>query len=313
MRVLWLASMLTASAHPLAPAGLELVVDGDTVQATWVRPRQRQAVQRPQVLWPQDCTLVGSDDLDVRDDRLVEVATRRCPGAEGRTLTLGGLADSGIDVLTTVRVGQATTGPQLLDARQASVVLAAAPMGWAHIVGVGAEHLLSGLDHVLLVTSLVLLLGLRRPLIGALAAFTAGHALTLGLAWSGVVRLPAALVEVAIAATLVWAAWEVLRDEDAPGVGLLARWPVLVGAGVGLVHGLGFATALSEAGLAQGGLVRTLLGFHVGLELGQLGVVMGLALVAWCMPAAWRAHRAAPAWVIGVVAAAWVWSRALGG
>lgn len=149
-------------------------------------------------------------------------------------------------------------------------------------------------DHILFLLALLLPSVLRRESghwreVGALrpafynvvkivSAFTVAHSLTLTLSVMGIVRLPTRLTESAIALSVVLAAannlWPLVRERG---------W--IVAFGFGLVHGFGFATALSEFGLTQSHLALTLLGFNAGVEIGQL------AIVAFFLPAAYALRR----------------------
>src|SRR6185295_17321827 len=122
--------------------------------------------------------------------------------------------------------------------------------------------------HLLFVFGLVLLAGGGRRLLGTVTAFTLGHSVTLSLAALGLIEVPARVIEVAIAATVFALAVELARS--APGDTLMRRHPALMAGLFGLLHGLGFAAALREAGLPQGEIPLALASFNVGIELGQL-------------------------------------------
>jgi hypothetical protein len=111
----------------------------------------------------------------------------------------------------------------------------------------------------------------------AISAFTLGHSATLAAASLGLVRVPSAPVEAAIAASLVAVALALARPDAGAGSGL-ARRPAALPLGFGLLHGLGFAGALASAGLPGHALPLALLCFNVGIEAGQL------ALVALALP-----------------------------
>jgi hypothetical protein len=168
----------------------------------------------------------------------------------------------------------------LEDRREATLDLAAPTgTGWGSFVAMGAEHIVGGIDHLLF---LLALLALARGLwltVKIVTAFTAAHSVTLSLAALGLVDVPPRIVEPLIAASIVWVAVENLV---APA-GLGRRW--LIAALFGLVHGLGFASALTELDLSREALVRALIGFNVGVELGQL------AFVAVVLPPLVRASR----------------------
>jgi HupE / UreJ protein len=171
----------------------------------------------------------------------------------------------------------------------------------------GVQHILTGIDHLLFVAGLLFLVGFRRRLIGTITAFTLAHSLSLALSVFGVVTLRPAPVEALIAMSIVLVACESLRARDT----LARRVPAVVSFLFGLVHGLGFAGALKNIGLPQSHLPLALLSFNVGVELGQLLMVL-LAYGAVSLPLSqrWLARARRPAlYAIGVVAAYWSWLR----
>jgi hydrogenase/urease accessory protein HupE len=179
-------------------------------------------------------------------------------------------------------------------------------IAWAYGL-LGVEHILSGVDHLLFVVSLLFLVGFRRQLVWTITAFTVAHSLTLGLAALGWLVLRSPPVEATIALSIVLVAGEALHREQT----LSRRWPAAVAFLFGLVHGLGFAGALQAIGLPEQHLLLALLTFNVGVELGQLGVVV-LAFVVARLLATWPAFarlRTPALYGIGGVAAYWSWSR----
>lgn len=152
-------------------------------------------------------------------------------------------------------------------------------IGLAEYLTLGFRHITdaAALDHLLFLTALVAPYRLRdwRHLVSVTAAFTAGHSLTLALAATDVLRFPAPLVEFLIPVTIVLAAFGNLRHLSDPPTG--AARAALAGV-FGLVHGAGFATFLRS--LFDGPIALPLLGFNLGIELGQLAV-LAVALVAF--------------------------------
>lgn len=171
-------------------------------------------------------------------------------------------------------------------ARPAGRAPAAAPTsppepGVADSVAIGFEHILpAGLDHVLFVLALFFL-GSGRPiglLFWQVTAFTLAHSLTLALGMAGFAHLPAHVVEPAIAASIAFVALEDMFVSATPKT---LRRRIAVVFLFGLVHGLGFASALQAAGLPQGRWLVTVVGFNVGVELGQLTVLAAAFVVTW--------------------------------
>jgi hydrogenase/urease accessory protein HupE len=171
----------------------------------------------------------------------------------------------------------------------------------------GVEHILSGVDHLLFVAGLLFLVGFRRRLIGTITAFTLAHSLTLACSVFGWIALRPPPVEASIAMSIVLVASEALRERDT----LARRLPALVSFLFGLVHGLGFAGALEEIGLPQSHLPLALLSFNVGVEAGQLlMVLLAYAMVRLPLPQRWLGRARTPAlYGIGVMAAYWSWLR----
>jgi hypothetical protein len=181
----------------------------------------------------------------------------------------------------------------------------------------GIEHILTGFDHLLFVVALVVLLGdpervadpsrdgqrrakrglvhailpVRRPrmLLATITAFTVAHSLSLALTVLGLIHVPPAPVEACIALSIVLVCAECLRD-DRPGDSLTTRAPWVVAFAFGLLHGLGFASALVALGIPEQHVPAALLCFNLGVELGQLAVVAA-ALAARHALARLRAER----------------------
>ncbi len=158
--------------------------------------------------------------------------------------------------------------------------------GWeafVRYIPVGVDHIVpKGLDHILFVLGLFFLAARLRPLLWQVSAFTLAHTITLAAAALGLVSIPASIVEPLIAASIVYVAVENLFTDG------LSRWRPFVIFGFGLLHGLGFASVLAEFGLPQGAFIPALIGFNVGVELGQLLVI---AVMALCVLAAVRVDR----------------------
>jgi hypothetical protein len=143
-------------------------------------------------------------------------------------------------------------------------------------VAMGIEHIFLGWDHLAFVLGLLWLVRSKIMLIKTISAFTLGHSVTLAAASLGHVHVPGPPVEAVIALSIAFVAMEVIKGERASGVTLTRRAPWLVALGFGLLHGLGFASALREAEITPAELPLSLLGFNLGVELGQLAFVAGV-------------------------------------
>lgn len=189
----------------------------------------------------------------------------------------------------------------------------------------GVGHILSGLDHVLFLLALLLPAVIRRgpseettrtqirrllgDVVRVVTAFTVAHSLTLGLAALGLVSMSADIIEPAIAASVAIAAldnlWPVLGAD---------RWSIAFA--LGLLHGFGFSSALSDLGLQGAALLRGLLSFNLGVELGQLAIVLVFVPVAYALRNA-RFYRLlclrGGSVAIAAISLAWLVERVRGG
>jgi hydrogenase/urease accessory protein HupE len=172
----------------------------------------------------------------------------------------------------------------------------------------GVEHILTGFDHLMFVLAITILVQSRKALIQAITAFTLAHSLTLAATVLGWLNLPSAAVETTIALSIVLACTECLRPADS----LARRAPWLVTFAFGLLHGMGFASALLETGLPEQHVPSALLFFNVGVELGQLAAIAAFLAVGWLVT---RIERR-PVWTarafvyaMGSVAAYWSLER----
>lgn len=180
----------------------------------------------------------------------------------------------------------------------------------ADYVVVGFTHIVpKGLDHILFVLGLFLLSTRLRPLLIQVTAFTVAHSITLALGLYGVVQISPAIVEPLIAASIAYVALENVLTSR------LSLWRPFVVFGFGLLHGLGFAGVLRDIGLPRSEFVLGLVGFNVGVELGQLAVIVcaWLATGLWFASRPWYRRRiVVPASIaIGVVGAYWTVERLL--
>ena len=133
----------------------------------------------------------------------------------------------------------------------------------------GFTHILPlGLDHILFVLSLFLLNPKLKPILWQATAFTVAHTITLGLAMYGVIKPPANIVEPVIALSIMYVALENIFSPrlKASRIGIVFLF--------GLIHGMGFASALTELGLPQNAYLSSLLMFNLGVELGQVAVIL---------------------------------------
>ena len=319
MRILVVLALLQAlpsavGAHSLEPALLE-IHEGAAghVDVAWTTPARRVPGVVMRVVLPRGCRSGDPPEVSESPDRIVARWTAECgpEGLVGQRVSVTDLAESRSEVLLriTFRAGRLVQGvltgdvpeltvpaePRLLDVVSAYLRL-------------GVHHILTGVDHLAFVLGLLLLVG-GRSFLPAITAFTGGHSATLSLAVLGLVHVPQRPTEVLIAASVFVLALELARDGEGPR-SLLARRPWLMAGTFGLLHGFGFAGALAEVGLPQGDIPLALGSFNLGIELGQLAVVLPALAVARAVGgvAAGRRrwHRMIPAYAIGSTAFLWI-------
>lgn len=318
MRWLWITLVLCtvtsgAAAHPLMPVAVTLQETAPL--AFELRFRRPTRLETLSLQLPQSCSAAPYAE-EHEDDQTFELSRVRCTAPlAGRTVTLRGLTRELPTAIVHVQYlnGESARGLLSLDAEQL-VIPARTTLGKVLLQfgGLGATHMLEGFDH-LLFTGGLLLLGFGLHAVWLLSAFTLGHSVTLGLlVWRGL-SLPRAPVEIGIALSLVGLASTVLaRREGAPARTSLRRAAALTFA-VGLLHGLGFADGLQQLSLPTDALWPALLGFNLGVELAQLGVVAALVPLLWLLaklPVQQRLHTLA-GYTIGSLAAMWCIERAL--
>jgi hydrogenase/urease accessory protein HupE len=300
-----------APAHPLAPSLLEVRETGDgQAEVSWKTPLVRPRGAAPEPVLPSRCRPLGPQTRTVEDTGVRTRWTVACgpDGLVGERIGVEGLDVIGTLVRVALIDGRVVQG--IVSAARPFLTVPAHPRRWDVLRDYGAlgvRHILSGPDHLLFVFGLVLLATTWRRLLATVSAFTVGHSITLSLAALGLAELPSQPIEAAIALSVLVLAIELARDGGSPT--LVRRYPWVMAAAFGLLHGLGFAAALREAGLPAGEIPLALLSFNLGIEAGQLLFVAGvlgvqevLARIPLRTPA-WT--RRVPVYGMGSLAAFW--------
>ena len=314
----WLAVIPAAQAHKSRPAYLEIEETA---------PGQYSVLWRTPMLGDRRLAVVLRFAEGVRDtsepivqhlsDSLLE---RRWidagpGGLDGQRIEFPGLE---------LTITEAVVSAKLLDGRslmaiarptQPWVEIEASAGMWATVVDFvrqGFEHILSGPDHLLFVFGLLLLAQSPWMLVKTVTAFTVAHSLTLAAATLGYVNLPAAPIETLIALSIVFLGVEIVRARQG-ATSLAIRNPWALAFAFGLLHGFGFAGALSAAGLPAAHVPLALVSFNIGVEVGQLAFVALVALVALAVRKigiAWpRRAELIPAYLVGSLGAFWLLQR----
>jgi hydrogenase/urease accessory protein HupE len=280
------AAAAAARGHELDSASLSLTeVDAGRFLVRWHASSQTlQDDLQTAVVFPAPCRL-QADRLDCGSAGLV--GTIAFPWLEG-TLTRVVVDVAWRDGSRLLRVVSASSPTLHVYGLAASGWRALRPIV-ADYTKLGVEHIWTGFDHLLFVVALALLVRRGRKLLATITAFTVAHSVSLALTVLGVVHVPSPPVEASIALSIVLVSAECLRT----GESLAQRAPWAVAFAFGLLHGLGFASALRELGVPEQHVPSALLCFNLGVELGQLGILAAVAGVAWVV----RHLRVERAWM----------------
>jgi hypothetical protein len=313
-----------AFAHEVRPAYLDLRQTGsDTYDALWKVPGLGENLRLGlYVEFPDGCTNLTQPRGSMANSAYTERWTVKCANGLSGTIHIAGLSATGTDVLVRLEHLNGSAQVTRLAPSSPSFVVAAAADAMDVVrtyTVLGVEHILSGIDHLLFVLALLIITRGGWKMIKTVTAFTVSHSITLTLATLGYIHIPQRPVEATIALSIVFVAMEILRERQGRA-GITARAPWLVALTFGLMHGLGFASGLSEAGLPTAHIPTALLFFSIGVEAGHfLFIGFVLSLMAVLRRAASKALPASqqrpaiihvlPAYAIGSVAMFWVIQR----
>jgi hydrogenase/urease accessory protein HupE len=327
MVVVLLTVIPGASAHEVRPAYLELHEDAPGVfRVLWKTPMRGEM------------RLSLSSEFSGGTENLTPVATRDTGGAavqtwrmkaldplRGQSVRIRGLEGTMTDALVRIEFADGGTWVKRLTPQAPLAAIPARQSGWSvagEYLKLGVEHILLGIDHLLFVLALLIIARGTMRLVKTITAFTLAHSITLALATLGFVHVPSKPVEAVIALSIVFVASEIVRlkaptlagkgwGEEAAS--LTVRKPWIVAFSFGLLHGFGFAGALSEVGLPEGHIPLALLFFNIGVETGQLlfiaAVLTFIALVRRVRVPLPRWTEFVPPYAIGSVAMFWVIQR----
>ncbi|MDG2449611.1 MAG: HupE/UreJ family protein [Saprospiraceae bacterium] len=303
-------------AHEIRPAYLEIKQQSaDGYEVLWKIPLLGNKAPKIDPIFPEQFSLKQIDD-----EFLPDAYIRRYEGSyqgdlNGQKIAIQGLDMTLVDVLVQINLLDESSYTFLLQPDNATVVIPKEPSKWEVVklyILLGVEHILIGIDHLLFVLGLLLLVKGLRPLIQTITAFTLAHSLTLGVATFELFRVPGPPVEEVIALSIVFLAREYLMVQKGEK-SMTAQYPWVVAFSFGLLHGFGFAGALSDIGFPQKEVPLALLTFNIGVELGQL-IFIGLVFFLWWIIQKVKLPLPKWSWKImpygmGTVAAFWLVER----
>lgn len=305
--LLWAGLLSPAFAHEPAMGVLELreVRPGSYVAGWTLEPTI--GGDRVKISFPPQCQF-ALPSLDCGAEGLV-----------GRVSIANLGANMSAVLLRVTPIGQETHSYTLTTANPVvSILGVGAPtwQSWREIgttyLNVGIDHILLGVDHLLFVLGLIFIVGGGWRLVKTITAFTIGHSASLAAAAYGLVGVKEAPLNASIALSIVFVGLEIVKQRRGEA-GLTARYPWAIAFTFGLVHGIGFASALAALGVERALLFPALLAFNVGVELGQLAFVGLVLVLIWghrrlgATVAGWGAVL--PGYVIGTVAMFWFMGR----
>jgi hydrogenase/urease accessory protein HupE len=308
----------TADAHKLQPAYLEInEQSAGKFSILWKRPF---VGSRPMNIYPQlpaSCSNITEPAVQSLASGAVERWMVNCgkSGLINGTIAINGLSSTQTDTLLRIQLIDGSMHTTVLRPDSPSFLIpekaSKTEVAGSYLV-LGIEHILGGFDHLLFVLGLLLIVRSTMLLIKTITSFTLAHSVTLAMATLGFVYVPQAPVEAVIALSIIFLASELAKQHRGE-TGLTTRAPWIVALTFGLLHGFGFAGALTEVGLPQSDIPLALLFFNVGVEVGQLMFVSGVLAVTWMIKKmklkwpVWVEHG--PAYAIGSLAAFWFIQR----
>jgi hydrogenase/urease accessory protein HupE len=312
-----LAVALGAFAHESRPAYLEIKeMAPNRYDVLWRTPLNAGMQLPVSLVFPDDVRNVTQPTVQELTDSLVE---RRVidvqAGLAGKRIDFVGLQGTITDVL--VRV-------ELLDGRKWTAIVhpsqawfeVTPSLGKLATVGTfivqGVRHILFGADHLLFVLGLLLIVKDRWMLLKTITAFTVAHSITLAIAALGYANAPTVPLNAAIALSILFLGPEIVRSWRGE-TSFTIRHPWVVAFAFGLLHGFGFASALTSAGLPSSELPWALLSFNAGVEIGQVGFVILILLLERAfriLEIRWpRAVETLPGYTVGSLGAFWTIQR----
>jgi len=288
------------------------------VAVVYKKPLEDSQAKGISINFPASCHRMETKNISVKNGFIVELFSLTCSHStlKGSRIWIDGLvsSDKGViiyyqeDGITKSRLLRASRPFMLIDDTRSLLQL------FREYMELGFFHILSGYDHLLFLFALLLLVENLKVLLYSITAFTISHSITLGLSALHLIAVPIPFVEAMIALSIVVLYREVLSgDRDS----LSRRHIPLMTLLFGLLHGLGFASALVQIGLPEHDILSALLSFNIGIELGQLLFVVTIVFVAFvCNTLACFRDKKAEieqilAYIFGTLSSFWLIERVL--
>ena len=262
--------------HEFSPA--HLIIEEDTdfkYEVTWMYPIRNLGPVN--LTLPNDCQSNSLESFQESKYLSEKISLQCSDSIKGKDIFIKGLSILN-DALVTIKFLDGDRYEGLVSVKDSKLTipqeLQVFPTGYFML---GVEHLIGGPDHLLFVFGLLFIVFGWQNLIKTITAFTLAHSITLGLSVLEIVSLPSATIEALIALTIIYLALEIKDEKNNKST------PWLMAFGFGLLHGFGFAGALSEIGIANEQLLLSLLFFNVGIEVGQLIMIPLFLISIWLL------------------------------
>ena len=310
-RYLFLFSIFLNSqgfAHEIRPAFLQ-ILQSDSSGSYEASFRQPQIAGRFLGLTLSTNCQQESISSVVNTSALTETFALNCGSQPLNEIEIVGLDRTMIDTLVRIinfnEEGE-NDSTILITGDEPRISLSSEHFGLPVYLSIGFEHLLNGYDHILFVLMLLYLIHRPSDIIKIVTIFTIAHSITLALSVFDIIKISQAPVEAVIAGSIILLAYENLRSTKS----IKLQYLGFVTLTFGLLHGLGFAGALTEIGLPQSSQLSALFLFNLGLELGQLTIIVVFLIVAMAIRI--KRNRLlfyAPIYLSGGIASYWFFDR----
>ena len=269
------------SAHELRPGYLQLISTTESeYQVTWKQPTRNSRTLSLFPAFPSDCRLTSDKTSVLSSNFITDKFTIECSSTlVNREIGIVGLAKTLTDVYLRVEFSSHIYSTLLRPESPFTVIEGHAELPTLSYLWVGVEHLMLGFDHLLFLVCLMYLVPRLINLIKAVTAFTVAHSITLILGVLGWLPVASVPIETVIALSILYLAF-VATYSDPERISIHQSWWVIFA--FGLIHGAGFATALSESGLPQDDLIPALLLFNLGIEIAQIAFIAIIFTAVYC-------------------------------
>lgn len=296
------------SSHEFNPAHLIITEENNfSYEAIWMYPIKTIGA-RASLSFPESCESLSEEPYR-KGKYSVENIKLICDGSiKGKTIGVSGLSVLN-DALVTINFLEGNRFEGLMNLKVPVINIPADeqvfPTGYFFL---GIDHLLGGIDHLLFVLGLLFLVFGWTNLLKTITAFTLAHSITLGLSVLNIIRLPTGSIEALIALTIIYLAFEIGEESK------YKKAPWMMAFGFGLLHGFGFAGALSEIGIANEQLLLSLLFFNIGIEIGQLIMIPIFLFGIWFLSKIKlkKVSYVAASYLLGGVGSFWFIERVIG-